>query len=197
MVSGVLYAPMLSLSCPREPPLWVSSPPGVLWKLCTGNCDSMSPPFQKKNLPPEVGVVAGGGVGGGHGAQGIYTAEPISQTRFPLSPDQLCKRWRFCTRNLKQLARVSSLGDACHLGINISLQAGSAVCLISVPSPLCCTFAICRNENGPCASSRMERGGRSLWKGLNGSFSDVFNFLLLLSWPPFVGLEPIFLAIMP
>lgn len=91
--------------------------------------------FSKKNPPPEVGVVAGAGRGGGHGVRGVYTAEPISQTRFPLSLDQLCKRWRFCIRNLKQLARVSSLGDACHFGINVSLQAGYAGCFISVPSP--------------------------------------------------------------
>lgn len=116
MVSGVLYAPMLSLSCPREPPLWVSSPPGVLWKLCTGNCDSMSPPFQKKNLPPEVGVVAGGGVGGGHGAQGIYTAEPISQTRFPLSPDQLCKRWLFLYQKPKATGTCQQFGRRLPFG---------------------------------------------------------------------------------
>lgn len=70
---------------------------------------------------------------------GVYTAEPIGQTHVPLSADQLCKRWRFfifLIRNLKQLAHFSRLGDACHFGINVSLQAGSAGCALSVRSPL-------------------------------------------------------------
>lgn len=109
----------------------------------------------------------------------IYRAEPIIQTHFPLSTDQLHKRQSF-VRNLKQLAHLSDLGDACDFSTNIALQTGSSGCFISVLFPLCCTFAICLNENCPCASSGIEQGGCSLRKGLNSSFLDLSNFLLFL-----------------
>ena len=109
------------------------------------------------NPPPEVGVV------GGSWCRVIYRAEPIIQTHFPLSADPLCKRWSLI-RNLKHLAHLGNLGDACSFSKNISLQTGSAGCCISVLFPLCCTLAICLNENCPCVSSRSEQGGRSFQK---------------------------------
>lgn len=133
---------------------------------------------------------------GGSWCKVIYRAEPIIQTHFPLSADPLYKRWSFI-RNLKQLAHLGNLGDARNFSINISLQTGSAGCCISVLFPLCCMLAICLNENCPCVSSRSEQGVRSLQKRPNGSFLDLFNFLLLLSWLPFIGLSSIFLAIIP
>lgn len=110
---------------------------------------------------------------------GIHRAEPVTQLHFPFSADQLAKIG-VLSETLKPLAHFSSLGDACNFSTNISLQTGSAGCFISVLLPPFCTFAICLNENCPCVSSRIEQGGRSLRKGLNGSFLDLFNFLLLL-----------------
>lgn len=152
--------------------MWVPSPFGVLWKLCLGNCYSTSHPLQHIYLLKWVWL-------GGSWSIVIYRAEPIIQTHSLLSADQLYKKRRLM-RNVKQLAHFSNLGDACNFITNISFQTGSTGCFISVQFPLCCTFAICLNENCPCASSRIEQGGRSFQKRLNGSFLDLFNFLLLL-----------------
>lgn len=122
--------------------MWVPSPFGVLWKLCLGNCYSTSHPLQHIYLLKWVWL-------GGSWSIVIYRAEPIIQTHFPLSADQLYKKWRLI-RNLKQLAHFSNLGDACNFITNISLQTGSTGCFISVfssPSVARLQFALMRTAH--------------------------------------------------
>lgn len=124
-----LSAVLLYSSSSIEPLLWVSSPFSVFWKLCLGNHYSTSCPLQQIHLLKWVWWRSWCTV--------IYRAEPIIQTHFPLPTDQLHKRQSF-VRNLKQLAHLSDLGDACDFSTNIAPQTGSAGCFISVLFPLCC-----------------------------------------------------------
>lgn len=99
-----LYAIILYFCTSIASALWVSSPFGVFWKLCLGNHYSTSRPLQQIHLLKWVWL-------GGWGLwyMVIYRAQPIFQTHFPLSADQLHKRWSFI-RNLKATGTFQQFG---------------------------------------------------------------------------------------